>query len=296
MTKEIATTEDKYLINLEHTKIFDMFTQPGLLDALLLKLQTNVLKMKSDVQTPEGRQEITSLGYNIARTKTYIDNIGKELTTEYKEVPKKIDAIRKNARDLLDNLKDEVKKPLDEWQKEQEKIAYQLDIFNKWDEAHAMHATFIEAKKQQAQRIEMERFQREEDIRRQAVIQSEFNAKIELEKQQKKHEREIALKEIERMEAVNAERQRAKEETLKATRQLERELNEGNLLKQSELQAKCLANEIELSRKNNVQYQKNIQEDSIMSLILNVGIDSSLAQQIVEAIDGNLIDNIFIKY
>lgn len=296
MTKEIATTEDKYLINLEHTKIFDMFTQPGLLDALLLKLQTNVLKMKSDVQTPEGRQEITSLGYNIARTKTYIDNIGKELTTEYKEVPKKIDAIRKNARDLLDNLKDEVKKPLDEWQKEQEKIAYQLDIFNKWDEAHAMHATFIEAKKQQAQRIEMERFQREEDIRRQAVIQSELNAKIELEKQQKKHEREIALKEIERMEAVNAERQRAKEETLKATRQLERELNEGNLLKQSELQAKCLANEIELSRKNNVQYQKNIQEDSIMSLILNVGIDSSLAQQIVEAIDGNLIDNIFIKY
>jgi colicin import membrane protein len=284
------------LITIEQNDIFDMFTQPGLLDALLLKLQTNVLSMKSDVQTSEGRQEITSLGYNIARTKTYIDNIGKELTTEYKEVPKKIDAIRKNARDLLDNLKDEVKKPLDEWQKEQEKIAYQIDIDAKWDEAHAMHDTFIEAKKQQAQRIEIERLQREEDIRRQAIVEAELNAKIELEKQQKKHEREIALKEIERMEAVNAERQRAKEETLKATRQLERELNEGKLLKQSELQAKCLANEIELARKNNVQHQKNIQEDSIMSLILNVGIDSTLAQQIVEAIDQNLIDNIFIKY
>jgi hypothetical protein len=229
------------------------------------------------------------LGYNIARTKTYIDNIGKELTTEYKEVPKKIDAIRKNARELLDNLKDEVKKPLEEWQKEQEKIAYQLDIFNKWDEAHAMHDTFIEAKKQQAQRIEIERLQREEDIRRQAIFESELNAKIELEKQQKKHEREIALKEIERMEAVNAERQRSKDDALKVEQAALQE-QKAKIAKQEQEQ------KIELARQSSIEHKKNIQEDSIMSLILNVGIDSSLAQQIVEAIDGNLIDNIFIKY
>jgi hypothetical protein len=294
MTKVIALSlnellESKQLITIEQVDIFDIFTQHGKLETLLLNLQTNVLKMKSDVQTPEGRQEITSLGYNIARTKTYIDNIGKELTTEYKEVPKKIDAIRKNARELLDNLKDEVKKPLEEWQKEQEKIAYQLDIFNKWDEAHAMHDTFIEAKKQQAQRIEIERLQREEDIRRQAIFESELNAKIELEKQQKKHEREIALKEIERMEAVNAERQRSKDDALKVEQAALQE-QKAKIAKQEQEQ------KIELARQSSIEHKKNIQEDSIMSLILNVGIDSSLAQQIVEAIDGNLIDNIFIKY
>jgi colicin import membrane protein len=289
MTQEIAITEEKYLITIEQNKILDMFTKPDKLETLILNLKSQVLSMANDVNTPEGRQEIISLGYNIARTKTYIDSIGKDLVTEYKEVPKKIDAIRKKARDLLDDLKDEVKKPLDLWKEEQEKIAHQLDIFNKWDEAHTMNQTFIEAKRQQAQRVEMERLQREEDIRRQAIIQAETQAKIDLEKQQKQHEREIALKELEKMAAINAEKQRAKEEAIKLEQAAIK-------LEQAKIAEENRIKQIEIARQNNAQHKKNIQEESIMSLILNIDIDSAIATQIVEAIDQNLIDNIMIKY
>ena len=289
MTQEIAITEDKYLITIEQNNILDMFTKPDKLETLILNLKSQVLSMANDVQTPEGRQEIISLGYNIARTKTYIDSIGKDLVTEYKEVPKKIDAIRKKARDLLDDLKDEVKKPLDIWKEEQEKLAHELDIANKWDEAHTMNQTFIEAKQQQAKRSEMERMQREEDIRQTAIRDAELKAKIDLEKQQKQHEREIALKELEKMAAINAEKQRAKEEAIKLEQAAERE-------KQAKIAEENRTKQAEIARQNNVKHKKNVQEEAIMSLILNIDIDSSIATQIVEAIDQNLIDNIIIKY
>ena len=57
-----------------------------------------------------------SLAYKVARSKTALDNVGKELVAELKEVPKKIDAERKRMRDLLDSWQAEVRKPLTEWE------------------------------------------------------------------------------------------------------------------------------------------------------------------------------------
>src|SRR5690606_38626522 len=77
-----------------------------------------------DVNTPQGRADIASLAYKVARTQTYLDNIGKDLVAEYKELPKRIDASRKHIRDELDALKDSVRAPLDEWEaQEKERIA-----------------------------------------------------------------------------------------------------------------------------------------------------------------------------
>ena len=52
----------------------------------------------------------------MAQTKTFIDKHGKELVAELKAVPAKIDAGRKVLRDTLDAIKDEVRKPLTEWE------------------------------------------------------------------------------------------------------------------------------------------------------------------------------------
>ncbi len=289
-------SEEKHLITIEKNKILDVFTKPDKLETLILNLKSKILSIKNDVNTSEGRQEIISLGYKIARTKTYIDTIGKDLVAEYKEIPKKIDAIRKKSRDLLDDLKEEIKNPLDIWQKEQEKIANQIDIFNKWDEAHLMNDAFIEDKKQKELLVEAERLQREEEIKREAITKAEIQAKHDLEKQQKQHEREIALKEIEKMEAVNEERKKAKEQAF----QLDLELKKQERIKQDEKIKKELESEkqrqIELFRQSNAEHKKNIQENAIVSLILNVGINSDLAKKIIEAIDENLIDNVQIKY
>ncbi|WP_236225728.1 hypothetical protein [Pseudomonas pseudonitroreducens] len=69
-----------------------------------------------DVSTRKGREAIASIAYKVARSKTALDNAGKELVAELKEVPKKIDAERKRMRDLLDTWQADVRRPLTEWE------------------------------------------------------------------------------------------------------------------------------------------------------------------------------------
>lgn len=72
-----------------------------------------------DVSTKKGRDAIASIAYKVARSKTALDNAGKELVAELKEVPKKIDAERKRMRDLLDAWQAEVRRPLTEWEEKE---------------------------------------------------------------------------------------------------------------------------------------------------------------------------------
>lgn len=73
-----------------------------------------------DLTTPGGRKEIASLAYKVARTKTAIDDAGKLLTEEKRAEIKKVDEARKVIRDKLDALKDEVRKPLTDWEAAEE--------------------------------------------------------------------------------------------------------------------------------------------------------------------------------
>ncbi len=70
--------------------------------------------------TNKGRQAYASMAHKIARSKTAIDNVGKELVAELKQLPKTIDAERKRWRDTLDAWKDEVRGPLNEWEAAEE--------------------------------------------------------------------------------------------------------------------------------------------------------------------------------
>lgn len=86
------------------------------LDPYLAHIRAEIDGFIPDVTTRKGREAIASIAHSVARSKTTLDNIGKELVAELKDVPKKIDAERKRMRDLLDSWKDEVRKPLDEWE------------------------------------------------------------------------------------------------------------------------------------------------------------------------------------
>lgn len=86
------------------------------LDPFLQKIREEIDGFVPDVTTRKGREAIASIAYKVARSKTALDNVGKELVAELKEVPKKIDAERKRMRDLLESWQDEVRKPLTEWE------------------------------------------------------------------------------------------------------------------------------------------------------------------------------------
>ncbi len=94
----------------------DLFTQEGGVDPILERIRSIVTKFNADVSTAKGRKEIASIAHTVARSKTYLDGVGKELVDQYKKIPKQIDVTRKNIRDTLDALKDDVRSPLTEWE------------------------------------------------------------------------------------------------------------------------------------------------------------------------------------
>lgn len=94
----------------------EVFRQDRGLDPYLAKIREEIDGFVPDVSTRKGRDAIASIAYKVAQSKTALDTVGKELVAELKAVPAKIDAERKRMRDLLDGWRDEVRKPLTEWE------------------------------------------------------------------------------------------------------------------------------------------------------------------------------------
>ena len=108
--------DNTQLVTIDKSTALEVFTTPGRIDPLLAKIRTEIDAFVPDLTTKSGRDNIASIAYRVARSKTYIDGIGKELVDKQKEIPKKIDATRKHIRDTLDAWRDEVRKPLTEWE------------------------------------------------------------------------------------------------------------------------------------------------------------------------------------
>lgn len=93
-----------------------VYSTPKGLEPYLAKIRAEIDSFKPDVKSKKGRDAIASIAFKVAKVKTALDNVGKELVAELKDVPKKIDAERKWMRDTLDSWKDEVRAPLTEWE------------------------------------------------------------------------------------------------------------------------------------------------------------------------------------
>jgi len=115
----MSTEKETALVTIEPTTALAVFTNAEKVDPILAAIRQIVSEFEADVATAKGRKEIASIAHKVAQSKTYLDGIGKKLTDEYKEIPKKIDANRKRIRDELDALKDEVRRPLTEWEEDE---------------------------------------------------------------------------------------------------------------------------------------------------------------------------------
>lgn len=113
--------EELALIVAEELKPEVVFTTQGM-DDLLKKIEITAKSFVIDSSTDEGRSEIKSLAYRVARSKTIIDELGKKYYEKAKKIVDDTNAQRKTAREFLDALKDEIRKPVTEWEEEQEKL------------------------------------------------------------------------------------------------------------------------------------------------------------------------------
>ena len=104
------------LIVIEPETALTVYTAPNGLDPYLAKVRDEIDAFIPDLTTRKGREEIASIAHKVAKSKTYLDKVGKELVDRLKEQPKLVDAERKRMRDTLDAWKDEVRKPLTDWE------------------------------------------------------------------------------------------------------------------------------------------------------------------------------------
>lgn len=100
------------LVTIEKSNVLAVFTTEKGLDPLLAKVRNEIDSFVPDVTTKKGRDEIASIAYKVAQTKSYLDKTGKELVDQLKQQPKMVDSERKRMRDTLDAWRDEVRAPL----------------------------------------------------------------------------------------------------------------------------------------------------------------------------------------
>lgn len=121
MTEQAKTDNTQaQLVVIEPTTAVALFTEGEGVEAMLADIRKQATSLVPDLSTAKGRKEIASIAFSVAKTKTYLDGFGKELTDKYKEIPRRIDANRKLIRDTLDALKDEVRAPLTQYEAAEE--------------------------------------------------------------------------------------------------------------------------------------------------------------------------------
>lgn len=103
------------------TKDIETVFKAGGCDPLLKRIKEEVAKFEPDISTVKGRKEIASLANKVAKSKTYVDGLGKDLVATIKAKTSIIDGERKKLRDTLDALKAEVRKPLTDWEDAEKK-------------------------------------------------------------------------------------------------------------------------------------------------------------------------------
>lgn len=239
------------LVVIEKKNAMAVFTNNDQLDPLIEAIEKEARSLVPDVTTKKGRDAIASMAHKVARSKTYIDNAGKDLVAELKALPKQIDESRRVVRERLDALKDEVRRPLTEWEAEQARIAAEkaaeeermrieaeqkaaLEVLRKQVEvdhemALLMNDAFDREQAEKKAEAERQRIAREEEIARQAEEKAKREAA-------EKAQREIDAAAAREREAILA-KERAERERIEAQQRAEREQREAAERAEREKQA-----------------------------------------------------------
>lgn len=239
------------LVVIEKKNAMAVFTNNDQLDPLIEAIEKEARSLVPDVTTKKGRDAIASMAHKVARSKTYIDNAGKDLVAELKALPKQIDESRRVVRERLDALKDEVRRPLTEWEAEQARIAAEKAAEEERQRIEAEQKAALEALKKQIEtdhemallmndafdreqaekkaEAERQRIAREEEIKRQAEEKAKREAT-------EKVQREIDAAAAREREAILA-KERAERERIEAQQRAEREQREAAERAEREKQA-----------------------------------------------------------
>lgn len=317
------------LVVIEKSSAMAVFTNNEQLDPIIEKIEKEARSLVPDVSTKKGRDAIASMAHKVARSKTYIDNAGKDLVAELKALPKQIDESRRIVRERLDALKDEVRRPLTEWEAEQERIKAEEaarvkaeEDRKKFESDHEIALLMNEAidrelaeKKAEAER---QRIAHEEELKRQAAeqvkreaeekaaaelaaakkreedaiaarAQAELLAKQERERAEQEAKDAAAKAEAEKKAAIEAEQRKAQEEADRIKR--EAEAKEAARLADE----KRIADE-KAKREADVKHRKAVGTEIVNALTASTSISRDQAIEVLKALMYGLVPRTQINY
>lgn len=107
------------LITLDETKTNELFVMNGL-DEFINKIKAEVEKAPNDISTKSGRAEIASLAFKVAKSKKEIERLGKKAAEDAKKTIAAINSERDRGVAALQEIQDNIRKPLTEWEEAEE--------------------------------------------------------------------------------------------------------------------------------------------------------------------------------
>lgn len=196
------------------------------LEKFLEQIRESV-KEVPDLSTAKGRARIASLAAQVSRSKTAVEKPGRDYLRHLKEAVKPAEAELRRFVSACDEMRDEVRRPLTEWEAEQERIkaeeamnvlhAEALEMNIKFDQERAakfeadhemallMNEKHDREAKEKAEEAERQRIAHEEELKRQAAEKAKREAEEKIERERAEaSRREAELK----LKAEQAERER----------------------------------------------------------------------------------------
>tara|TARA_R110000868_G_C10898090_1_gene764119 strand:+ start:47 stop:1135 length:1089 start_codon:yes stop_codon:yes gene_type:complete len=115
------------LIKIENVEILECYSSGGL-KIVLNDIEKLARDFEVDLSTVKGRKQIASMANKVSKSKVYLDELGKSLTADWKAKSKRVDNERKVAREFLDNLRDDIRKPLTDFENEEKERVRNLEL------------------------------------------------------------------------------------------------------------------------------------------------------------------------
>ncbi len=300
----------------------------GGLDAYLEQIRQAVNEVP-DLTTKKGRDRVASLAAQVSRSKTAIEKPGREYLKRLKEAVRPAEAEIKRFVDACDELRDATRKPLTEWEAEQERIKAEEAMSALHAEALAMNEEFdrqlaarIESDHEmallmndafdreqadKAAEAERQRIAHEEEIKRLAAAAAarEVEQRAQREREEAAH-REAVLKaqaeqaerdriaaeqkaEADKQVAVEAERRKAQEEA-------DRIRQEAEQREQARLAEEKRKADEQARREADVKHRKAVGTEIVKALLANTSLTRDQAIEVLTAVKDGRIPHTGISY
>ncbi|HBS4240742.1 TPA: hypothetical protein MAH22_001815 [Klebsiella quasipneumoniae subsp. quasipneumoniae] len=300
----------------------------GGLDAYLEQIRQAVNEVP-DLTTKKGRDRVASLAAQVSRSKTAIEKPGREYLKRLKEAVRPAEAEIKRFVDACDELRDATRKPLTEWEAEQERIKAEEAMNALHAEAMAMNEEFdrqlasrIESDHEmallmndafdreqadKAAEAERQRIAHEEEIKRLAAAAAarEVEQRAQREREEAAH-REAVLKaqaeqaerdriaaeqkaEADKQAAIEAERRKAQEEADRIRREAEQR-------EQARLAEEKRKADEQARREADVKHRKAVGTEIVKALLANTSLTRDQAIEVLTAVKDGRIPHTGISY